>query len=50
MAEGSGGGMGLLGVIIGAAIVVALGYFFLFNGPKSSAPAPSVKIELPKSK
>lgn len=31
MAESSGGGIGILGVIIGAAIVIILG-FFLLNG------------------
>jgi hypothetical protein len=49
MADGSGG-IGLLGVIIGAVIVVALGYLFLMNGPMSSAPSTSVKVEIPKGK
>ena len=48
MANGNGsGGIGLLGVVIGALIVVALGYFFLANrgtGPGTS----SVRVEAPK--
>lgn len=39
MAESSSGGIGLLGVIIGAVIVAALGFFLLqgnvFSGSKS---------------
>ena len=31
MADSSGGGMGILGVIIGAAIVLVIGFLF-FNG------------------
>jgi hypothetical protein len=51
MADGNGsGGIGLLGVIIGAAIVVALGYMFLANGPIATGPGTSVKVEVPKSK
>ena len=51
MADGNGsGGIGLLGVIIGAVIVVALGYLFLANGPMSSSPSTSVKVEVPKGK
>jgi hypothetical protein len=49
MADGSGG-IGLLGVIIGAAIVVALGYLFLMNVPMSSGPSTNVKVEIPKGK
>ena len=49
MADNSGG-MGILGVIIGAAIVVVLGYLFLVNGPNSNGPNTSVKVELPKGK
>ncbi len=51
MADGNGsGGIGLLGVIIGAVIVVALGYMFLANGPMSSRPSTNVKVEIPKGK
>ena len=51
MADGNGsGGIGLLGVIIGAGIVVALGYMFLANGPMSSGPSTNVKVEIPKGK
>jgi len=46
MAESSGG-IGLLGVIIGAAIVVVLG-FFLFNGmPGSGTKSVDVNIKPP---
>jgi hypothetical protein len=46
----SSGGIGILGVIIGAVIVVALGYLFLAHGPMSSGPSTSVKVEVPKGK
>ena len=50
MADGNGsGGIGLLGVIIGA-VIVALGYMFLANGPMSSGPSTNVKVEIPKGK
>lgn len=32
MADSSSGGIGLLGVIIGAAIVAALGFFLIYGG------------------
>ena len=50
MAEGSSGGIGVLGVLIGALIVVAVGGGLLFatgnlgGGGKTS----TVKLELPK--
>ena len=51
MAEGSSGGIGLLGVIVGAAIVVGIGFFFMQGGMKGSKPAgPSVTITAPASK
>jgi hypothetical protein len=52
MADGSGsGGIGILGVIIGALIVVAVGYLFMVNGGHfGSGPSTNVKIEVPKSK
>ena len=51
MADGNGsGGIGLLGVIIGAVIVVALGYMFLANGPMSTGSSTNVKVEVPKGK
>lgn len=51
MAEGSSGGIGVLGVLIGALIVVAVGGGLLFatgtigGGGGSSS---TVKVELPK--
>lgn len=51
MADGGSGGIGILGVLIGAAIVVGLGFFFLQGGMKGGAPsAPSVTINTPASK
>jgi hypothetical protein len=51
MADNSGsGGIGLLGVIIGAVIVVALGYMFIGNGHFGGGPSTNVKIEVPKGK
>lgn len=48
MADGnSGGGMGLLGVLIGAAIVVGLGYFFIVNGGIGGAKSVNVNIKPP---
>jgi hypothetical protein len=48
MADNSGsGGIGLLGVVIGAVIVVALGMFFL-GGFQGNAPTTKVSIEAPK--
>jgi cell division septation protein DedD len=45
--DNGSGGIGLLGVVIGALIVVALGYFFLPN--RATGPATStVRIEAPK--
>ena len=51
MANGNdSGGIGLVGVLIGALIVVGIGAFFLF-GNRAGGPAPtnSVKIEMPRS-
>ena len=48
MADNSGsGGIGLLGVVIGAVIVVALGIFFL-GGFQGNAPTTKVSIAAPK--
>jgi hypothetical protein len=48
MAEGGSGGIGLLGVIVGAVIVVAIGFFFLQGGMKGGGgSAPSVTINTP---
>jgi hypothetical protein len=49
--NGGSGGIGILGVIVGAVIVVALGYMFLANGNFSGhGPSTNVKIEVPKGK
>ena len=48
MADGGSGGIGLLGVIVGAVIVVGIGFFFLQGGMKGKAPSgPSVTITAP---
>ena len=48
MADGNGGsGMGLLGVLIGAAIVAGLGYFFVVNGGIGSSKSVNVNIKPP---
>ena len=50
MAEGSSGGIGVLGVLVGALIVIVVGGGLLFatgnlgNGSKST----TLKVELPK--
>ena len=50
MAEGNGGGVGVLGVLVGALIVILVGCGLLFAtgnlGGKSSSS--TVKVELPK--
>ena len=49
MANDNGsGGIGLLGVVIGALIVVALGYFFLANRAAGPGTSTTVRIEAPK--
>ena len=48
MAEGGSGGIGILGVIVGAIIVVGIGFFFLQGGMKGGgASKPSVTIQTP---
>ncbi len=48
MADGGSGGIGLLGVIVGAAIVVAIGFFFLQGGMKGGGSSKtSVTINTP---
>lgn len=47
MADGGSGGIGLLGVIVGAAIVLGVGFFFLQGGMKSKSSGPSVTITAP---
>ncbi|MDE2577671.1 MAG: hypothetical protein KGL46_02595 [Hyphomicrobiales bacterium] len=43
----SGGGMGLLGVLIGALIVVGIGYMLLQNGSIGGPKKVDVKIQAP---
>ena len=49
MANDNGsGGIGLLGVVIGALIVVALGYFFLANRATEPGTSTTVRVEASK--
>lgn len=49
MANDSGGGIGVLGVLIGALIVIVVGGGILAaNGTFSKSGAPTAKIEMPK--
>ena len=49
MAIGNGsGGIGILGVLIGALIVAALGYFFLANRGAGPGTSTTVRVEAPK--
>ncbi len=49
MAEGSSGGIGVLGVLIGALIVIAVGGGLLFaTGTIGGGGSSTVKVELPK--
>ncbi len=48
MADGNGGsGIGLLGVLVGAAIVAGLGYFFIVNGGIGGTKSIDVNIKPP---
>jgi hypothetical protein len=49
MAEGSGGGIGVLGVLVGALIVVVVGGGLLFTtGNLGGSKSTTLKVELPK--
>ena len=49
MAEGSGGGIGVLGVLIGALIVVVVGGGLLYaTGNLGNSKSTTLKVELPK--
>ena len=49
MAEGSSGGIGVLGVLVGALIVIVVGGGILFaTGTIGGGGSKTVKIELPK--
>jgi hypothetical protein len=53
MADGSSGGIGILGVIIGAIIVVGIGFFFLNGSPKGgggTTTGSSISVPAPKAK
>ena len=49
MADGSSGGIGLLGVIVGAVIVLGVGFFFLQGGLGGKSSGPSVTISAPSA-
>jgi hypothetical protein len=50
MADNGSGGVGVLGVLVGALIVVVVGGFLLFGTGMlgGSSPTSTVKVELPK--
>ena len=48
MAEGSSGGVGVLGVLVGALIVVLVGGGILFATGTIGSKTSTVKVELPK--
>ena len=48
MAEGSTGGIGMLGVLIGALIVIIVGGGLLFATGTFGSKTSTVKLELPK--
>jgi hypothetical protein len=50
MADGSSGGVGVLGVLVGALIVIVVGGGILFASGKlgGNNSGPSLKVELPK--
>jgi hypothetical protein len=48
MAEGSGGGIGVLGVLVGALIVIVVGGGLLFATGNLGGKSTTLKVELPK--
>lgn len=46
--QSSGGATGILGVIVGAIIVIGLGVFFLGGNLSPKGGGDTVKVELPK--
>jgi hypothetical protein len=48
MAEGSSGGVGVLGVLVGALIVIIVGGGLLFATGNIGQKSSTVKVELPK--
>jgi hypothetical protein len=48
MADGSSGGVGVLGVLVGALIVIVVGGGIMFVTGNLGQKSSSVKIELPK--
>jgi hypothetical protein len=48
MAEGSGGGIGVLGVLVGALIVIVVGGGILFATGTIGSKTSTMKVELPK--
>jgi hypothetical protein len=49
MAEGSSGGVGVLGVLVGALIVIVVGGALLFATGNLGQKSSTVKVELPKT-
>lgn len=51
MADGNSGGVGILGVLVGAAIVIGIGFFLFKSGMIGGKPAgPSITITAPSGK
>ncbi|MCX7297528.1 MAG: hypothetical protein WCG00_00465 [Hyphomicrobiales bacterium] len=48
MAEGSSGGIGVLGVLVGALIVIVVGGGLLFATGNLGGKSTTLKVELPK--
>ncbi|MGB6349692.1 MAG: hypothetical protein WBG10_06640 [Pseudolabrys sp.] len=48
MANGNGGGVGVLGVLVGALIVIVVGGGLLFATGNIGQKSSTVKVELPK--
>jgi hypothetical protein len=48
MADGSSGGVGVLGVLVGALIVIVVGAGLLFATGNLGQKSSTVKVELPK--
>jgi len=49
MADGGSGGIGVLGVLVGALIVVMVGFGALYASGKIGSGGGSVKLEVPKT-
>ena len=49
MADNGGGGIGVLGVLVGALLVIVVGAGFLFASGHLGSSTSTVKIEVPKT-